>query len=169
MPDKVLALAAVAASAWLAWRARGWYERWRRWWRPRVVRWRWRPGQLPPSFPHLSPDEFEELVATLFRAWGWQATVTGGAGDRGIDVRLWRDGEYVVVQCKRYRGLVPPNDVRAFYGVVVRENASRGFFVTTGRFSEATRREAEQFRPPVLLIDGQELYHYLTMNRLPLP
>ncbi|MDQ7029048.1 MAG: restriction endonuclease [Ardenticatenia bacterium] len=167
MLDEALVIVVVAlVSALSAWHARGWYAKWRR--RPRRrVRRRRSAGRFMRT--HISPAQFERLVAELFRAWGWRAEITGRSGDRGVDIRLWRGETHALVQCKRYRDLVPPSEVRAFYGVLVREKADVGFFVTTGRFSGSTRREAAQFRPPVLLIDGRALLHYLYMNNVPLP
>jgi len=164
--DVFAALIIALVSALGAWHARGWYARWRRRLRRRPRR--RRPRGLPVG-THISPAQFEELVAELFRAWGWHAQVTGRSGDRGVDIRLCRRDTRALVQCKRYRDLVPPSEVRAFYGTLVREQADFGFFVTTGRFSANTRREAAQFRPPVILVDGRTLRHYLYMNDLPLP
>ncbi|MCB0030234.1 MAG: restriction endonuclease, partial [Anaerolineales bacterium] len=49
----------------------------------------------------LTPKEFEYAVAELFRAQGYQAIVSGGRNDRGVDIHLKRDGQKAAVQCKR--------------------------------------------------------------------
>jgi hypothetical protein len=83
----------------------------------------------------LTPREFEELCAAVARGWGYQARAVGESGDGGIDVQMWKDGEFVVGQCKRYVGTVPIGNVRDFYGAMLHVGAKRGYFFTTGRFS----------------------------------
>ena len=48
---------------------------------------------------------------------------------------MWKDGEFVVGQCKRYVGTVPIGNVRDFYGAMLHVGAKRGYFFTTARFS----------------------------------
>lgn len=84
---------------------------------------------------NLTPREFEELCAAIARGWGYQARAVGESGDGGIDVQMWKDGDYIVGQCKRYVGTVPIGNVRDFYGAMLHVGAKRGYFFTTGRFS----------------------------------
>lgn len=160
-------------SAWGAWRLRGWWDRLRRRWgrqgRKRRSR---RPKPRTQSVFKMSPEEFEHLCARLMEAWGYQTEVVGGSGDGGVDIRGWKDGRYVIAQCKRYKRAVPASLVREFYGVMVREQADKGFFFTTGRVSEALHREAAEFTRngyPIAIVDGKELEAYLQANKLPSP
>jgi hypothetical protein len=89
------------------------------------------------TLQRLSPRAFEELCASIARSWGYQARATGKSGDGGVDVEMWRDGEYVVAQCKHYYNrTVPIGHVRDFYGAMIHVGAARGYFFTTGRFSD---------------------------------
>jgi hypothetical protein len=110
----------------------------------------------------LSPRAFEELCAAIARAWGYRAQTVGKSGDGGIDVEMWRDGDYVVAQCKRYTGTVPISKVRDFYGAMMHVGAARGYFFTTGRFSDGAHTFVED--KPISLIDGDYLERIL--NRL---
>jgi hypothetical protein len=110
----------------------------------------------------LSPRAFEELCAAIARAWGYNAQTVGKSGDGGIDVEMWRDGEYVVAQCKRYTGTVPISQVRDFYGAMMHAGAARGYFFTTGRFSDGARTFVAD--KSIRLIDGDYLGRIL--NRL---
>lgn len=123
----------VAALAWWAWK------------RARLTRERRLLGMVDLSEVDRMPGtEFEEHVAALMRVHGYTAvTVIGGAQDGGADVLgRARDGQAVVVQCKRWNHPVPPNDVRAFIGVL---NSSykgyQGVFVASSGFTEAAARE----------------------------
>ncbi len=162
-------------SAWGAWHVRGWWERVRRHWRrrrrPRRTR-RARKRTQRRSVFKMSPKEFEQVCAQLMEAWGYRTEVVGGSGDGGVDIRGWKDGRYVIAQCKRYKRSVPASLVREFYGVMVREKADKGFFFTTGRVSEALHREAAEFTRngyPIAIVDGEELDAYLQANELPSP
>lgn len=112
------------------------------------------------GFLELSPGGFEQAVASLLRTWGYRhVTVTGGAGDLGVDITCRGSaGEPVVVQCKRW---APDHRVgsavlQSFIGMVyVQHRASRGILVTTSSFSPAARALARRHR--IELIDGSTL------------
>ncbi len=108
---------------------------------------------------HMSPDEFEELVADIFRARGSRAVVVGGLGDHGVDIEVTgRDGTRALVQCKRYgrdRWVGEP-EVRDLFGAFTHDGkAARAYLVTTGFFSNAARGWAEG--KPIVLMDGERL------------
>lgn len=136
----------------------------------RVTRWVQRAGKErgrtvqspPPSsngygrpLQEISPKEFEELCAAIARAWGYEARAIGESGDGGVDVEMWRDGEYIIGQCKRYKGTVPISQVRDFYGAMMHVHAVRGYFFTTGRFSDGAYEFAKG--KPLELLDGPYL------------
>lgn len=103
----------------------------------------------------LDPIAFEEVVAVVFRALGYQVEMTKRSGDQGIDLSLVRgNDERAVAQCKRYRGSVGEPAIRDFYGALVHANARRGFFVTTGTFTLAALTWAQG--KPLTLIDGAD-------------
>jgi len=121
----------------------------------RVTEWRTDNDQLQ-WIRGMTPKQFEEFVAELFRKLGYSAEAVGKSHDEGIDVVIEKDGHRHYVQCKKYVASVPAHAVRDFFGAMVGRGAdSKGFFVTTGVFSE----EAMQFAQdkPIELIDGQEL------------
>ncbi|MGH2541382.1 MAG: restriction endonuclease [Ardenticatenaceae bacterium] len=110
---------------------------------------------------HLSPRAFEELCAAIARAWGYEARRVGRSGDGGVDVEMWRDGEFAVAQCKHYYDRnVPVTQVRDFYGTMMHRGAARGYFFTTGRFSDGTYEFVEG--KPLALIDREYLERILT-------
>jgi len=57
----------------------------------------------------------------------------GSRYDGGIDLKLRRGDEYVVVQCKHWNAKqVPHNDVHQLLGVMLSESATGAIFVTSG-------------------------------------
>lgn len=109
---------------------------------------------------NLSPSQFEELVARLYEAWGYAASVTGGSRDGGIDVVAQRvaghGSENVVVQCKHQVAKVGRPELQKLWGVVSDDNTiTRGDFVTSSSFSADARAFAKDKR--ITLIDRDKL------------
>ncbi|MDH7488265.1 MAG: restriction endonuclease [Anaerolineae bacterium] len=103
----------------------------------------------------LSPREFEEMVADLYRAYGHDAKRTGSLGDHGVDVRVRAaNGEKWVVQCKRWRTPVGEPVVRDFYGMMQHEKADKGAIVAVRGFTPQAREWARG--KPIILYDGNE-------------
>lgn len=105
----------------------------------------------------MSWQQFERLVGEAFRMQGYAVVETGMAGpDGGIDLKLTRNGETFLVQCKHWRAFkVSVNVVRELYGVMASRAAAGGFVVTSGRFTP----QAEEFARDhgIELIDGPAL------------
>ncbi|NVZ10565.1 restriction endonuclease [Allochromatium humboldtianum] len=106
----------------------------------------------------LTWHEFELLIGEWFRRQGYAVVETGGVGepDGGIDLVLSKQNQIYLVQCKQWKALqVGVNVVRELMGVMAVQNASGGFVVTSGRFTDEARRFAEQAK--ITLIDGRQL------------
>jgi restriction system protein len=104
----------------------------------------------------LTPEGFEEFVAELFEAMGYDVELSGGTGDEGADLRVMKKGLIGVVQCKYHKkGVVGSPELQKFLGTVHHTKSHKGFFVTTRTFSLA----AEKFiaEHPIELIDGPRL------------
>jgi len=109
------------------------------------------------SIRALSWKEFEELLAEAYRRQGYavEENATGGP-DGGVDIRLRKDGELVLVQCKQWHAYkVGVNVVREMLGLMTAERAARGIVVTSGTFTEEAERFAEG--KPITLIEGDHL------------
>jgi hypothetical protein len=86
---------------------------------------------------------------------------TGGAGtnrtDGGIDLKLFRDQEVILVQCKHWNcWKVPHNDVHQLIGVMHTAGATGAIVVTSGEFTTAAIEAAAKFRH-IRLIDGKTI------------
>lgn len=112
----------------------------------------------------LTPREFEELCAAIAQGWGYQARAVGESGDGGIDVQMWKDGEFVVGQCKRYVGTVPIGNVRDFYGAMLHVGAKRGYFFTTARFSNGAYEFVKGKQ--IELVDGLAVARAVTKHNV---
>lgn len=122
---------------------------------------------LAAALLSMSPEAFERLCMRLLRESGFdEVTVTGRAGDGGIDGRGIKrlDGLIsfpILFQCKRYTNNVSAGTVRDFRGAMA-GRADRGLILTTGGFTGDAEKEATRDGvPPIDLIDGE-----LLMDRL---
>jgi restriction system protein len=106
---------------------------------------------------NLSPEQFEEFVAEVFEALGYQVECVGGTGDEGADLRLVRDGLRAVAQCKYHKtkGVIGSPDLQKFLGTVHHTGSHKGYFVTTRTFSLAAEKFAAEH--PIELVDGPRL------------
>lgn len=117
------------------------------------------PNQPPKKRTPADLDwqEFELLVGEVYRRQGYQVELCAGlGGDGGIDLILHKDGERIVVQCKKWNSWkIPPKEIREFFGTLIDSGAARGIFVTTQDFS----RDARDFAAgkPIELVDGRAL------------
>ncbi len=110
--------------------------------------------------------ELERLLAAYYRGQGWKVEHCGtgrGAGrfDGGVDLKLRRENEYVVVQCKHWNAKqVPHNAVHELLGIMVNEGATGAILVSSGEFTRAAQDAAER-QGHVQLIDGDGLREML--------
>jgi restriction system protein len=111
----------------------------------------------------LTPNEFEALIANLFRAMGLETRLTQASRDGGVDCVAYDPrpifGGKVVIQAKRYKHTVGVSAVRDLYGTVQNEGASKGILVTTSGYGKAAFDFANG--KPLELLDGANLLHLL--------
>ncbi len=108
----------------------------------------------------LSPEEMEELVASILRAMGYKAKVSPKGPDRGVDVIASPDGlgltqPRIKAEVKHRSGAMGAPTIRGFIGAL-REGDS-GLFVSTGGFTKEARYEAERATIPLTLVDLDDL------------
>jgi hypothetical protein len=114
------------------------------------------------ALSRVDSARFEALIADHYRREGWRvqhvgAQATGQRYDGGIDLKVYRDDAYLVVQCKHWNACqVPHNDVHELLGVMVNERATGAVVVSSGEFTAAAR-EAAAKHGHVQLIDGETL------------
>ena len=109
------------------------------------------------SIRSLPWRQFEELVAEAYRRKGYMVRENRrGGADGGIAIKLEKDGQLHLVQCKQWKSQkIGVSVIREMYGVMVSEGAASVSVITSGTFT----REAENFAigKPVDLIDGDRL------------
>ena len=127
--------------------------------------------QLLERLRNLPPQEFEQLVALLITALGFEEVeVTAFHGDQGIDIRATLVvGEFIrtrmAVQVKRWnRNIQAPVIQQVRGGLSPHE---QGLIITTSDFSPGAYEEASRSdRIPVALMNGKQLTDLLIENNI---
>lgn len=107
-------------------------------------------------------DRLETMLAEHYREQGFRVEHVGTAGtgarfDGGIDLKLHREDEYILVQCKHWKAKqVPHNAVHELLGLLVNEGATGAILVSSGEFTRAAIDAATR-QGHVQLIDGDAL------------
>lgn len=106
----------------------------------------------------LSWQEFELLIAEVYRIEGYSVTEMGGSGpDGGIDLTATApNGEHYLIQCKHFKtSKVGVKIVREMLGVLAKEGAHNAVVIATGAYTKDAIQFAEG--QPIELIDGPHL------------
>ena len=116
----------------------------------------------PEKMLSLTPRQFEELVAELFFKEGFDVELTPERKDGGRDVIAINHNELgshlYLAECKRYSSNRPVGVeyVRALYGVVEAERATRGIIATTSRFTKGAQALSQDLKWRIGLKDYSE-------------
>lgn len=125
-------------------------------------------GQTPvknrrnDALARMDPAAFERLMGEYYQGQGYEVELVGTGGravryDGGIDLKLYKDGEYTVVQCKRENAnQVTHNVMHQLLGVMLTEGAHKAIVITTGEFTDAAWSKAKN-DARMQLIDGTKL------------
>ncbi|MEO6076049.1 MAG: restriction endonuclease [Dokdonella sp.] len=114
----------------------------------------------------LEPTKFEAMLAEYFRDQGYRVEHVGAAAqgrrfDGGIDLKLYKDTDYSIVQCKNWNAnQVTHNAVHELLGVMLTQRAGGAIVVTSGEFTAHAITSAAEDRR-MRLIDGVELRRLL--------
>lgn len=114
------------------------------------------------DFEHLVREVFEREFATS----GGEVKVTRASRDGGVDAVAFDPdpirGGKIVIQAKRYTGIVGVSAVRDLYGTLMNEGATKGILVTTSDYGP----DAYEFAKgkPLTLLSGGNLLHLLAKH-----
>jgi predicted AAA+ superfamily ATPase len=115
----------------------------------------------------ISPRQFEELVAELYRRLGYHVYLTPQTRDGGKDIILSQFNEtgksLYYVECKQLslERKVAVSVVDRLHGVVTREKATKGIIVTTSSFSPTAIIKSQDIEHQMSLIDHAELHQFI--------
>lgn len=108
------------------------------------------------GFRRFDPYSFEKLVAHLFAKKGYDAEVTRGSGDMGVDVMARNSTEAITIQVKKWNANVGGPDVHKTLGSMVSQRATRAIMITTSDFTNQAY-EIQKSGSPIELWNGKRL------------
>jgi len=106
----------------------------------------------------LDGVEFEQFIADLWEAMGWQTTVTQQTGDDGIDVVAKRDGIYpqkrlIQAKCVQAGVKISRSRVQKVSYLHTKPGVDEAVLVTTGTFTDGAKSSAERANVKLVNID----------------
>lgn len=111
----------------------------------------------------MRPEEFEDLVAEIFRRDGYEVKVTPRTRDGGKDIiaSFNKNGiPYLLyIECKRYteKHKVGVEIVQRIFGTQTADRVGKSVVVTSSTFSRDARRFAEEQNHMIDLLDYDDL------------
>lgn len=117
----------------------------------------------------IDPSVFEQFVADVWDARGWNTRVTRDSADRGVDVIATQRTPFRqkhIIQAKRYSDTNPVGspEVQQYASLRQQEDADAVIVVTSGRFSKQAESVARDLN--VKLVDGNDLYNLVSSEGL---
>ena len=116
------------------------------------------------TFIKNNPLDFEHFIADILKhKYGEKIFVTKSSGDFGVDVEHGVGEGKILGQVKCYKDDVGYEPIALLHSNMVKQNAPRGYVVTTSNFTENARSYAEGLE--IDLITGIDLVElWLTYN-----
>lgn len=94
---------------------------------------------LQSNFKNLTGDEFEELIARLYRKKGFRVYKTPKGPDDGVDLIVRKGITSIVIQCKNWEQKVGNGDVLKTAGARQLKNATYALVITSSQFTEPAK------------------------------
>ena len=103
------------------------------------------------------PLDFERFIADIYKMKGFKTEVTGGSGDGGKDIIMYKGHHKYAVEVKLYKQhhKVDRERIQKLHSAMIDIEADRGIFVTTSDFTEPAYDYAEKYY--ITTINGTEL------------
>lgn len=111
----------------------------------------------------MDPLVFEEFILESLNGCGYGIRRNKKySGDGGIDGLVNIDGDWIPIQCKRYRRYINNKHVSEFSEIVRSSNYKYGLFIHTGTTGTKSKLKIEN--SPVVLISGEILISLIAGN-----
>lgn len=109
-------------------------------------------------------EEFENLIGLLYEDLGYDATVTQGTSDMGVDVWAENGDGRVAVQVKQYTdgNTVGRETLQKVTSTIAKDDAEKAVVVTSSDFARTAEQYATDFGAKLEIINGDELVEMLS-------
>jgi len=103
----------------------------------------------------LSGMAFEREISKVLQKGGYSVDVTGAPGDGGVDLKLRRGHDFILVQCKNHKTRVGPSAVRDLFGTLTHHGGTQAWLISTCGFTAGA--EGFAHGKPIRLIRLRDL------------
>lgn len=114
---------------------------------------------IDSDYSLITPFEFEDFIAELFKKMGYNTEVTSKTGDYGIDVIAKERNDVIAIQVKKYSkgNNVSNRDVQRLLGAMHLRTikANKAILITTSDFTIQAKEQAKE--SPIELWNGSYL------------
>jgi hypothetical protein len=115
----------------------------------------------------ITPTQFDELVATVFRSLNYQVERTTNSIDSGYDMIVTRTDPVIgrqrfLVEAKRTKKdyKVGESSIRTLYAALMRAGADKGILITTTGVTANARRLVNEM-PNIVIVDRDGLFDWI--------
>ena len=131
--------------------------------------------EILKNLSEISPSFFEKVVVELLVNMGYGGSmkeageVVGKSGDGGIDGIIKEDQlglDVIYIQAKRWENVVSRPEIQKFVGALQGQNAQKGIFITTSRYSKEAIEYSKQIQNKIVLIDGKQIANLMIENEI---
>lgn len=115
----------------------------------------------------IDPLDFQDLVAAVLRAMGYQTEISPRGADRGVDIIAHPDAlgfepPLIKVQVKHRTSSVEAHEMRGFMATL--KSDEKGLYVSTGGYTREARDEAQRATPRISILDINGFINLLLEN-----
>lgn len=103
---------------------------------------------LETNFKNLDGDEFEKIVARLYRKKGYRVEQTPKGADQGVDLIAKKGRITIIIQTKNWKNKVTNTDVLKTSGARQMQRAKYSMIITSSTFTPSAK-EAIQSSPRI--------------------
>ncbi|WP_217558082.1 restriction endonuclease [Paenibacillus sp. GbtcB18] len=99
------------------------------------------------DFYSLTPREFEQAIANLYKKLGYDVQLTPYVNDGGKDIIAWKNGKKYLIECKKYG---PDKKIgrpllQKLFAAMTEEKAYKGIFVATCYFTDSAYEYGKKY------------------------
>jgi len=91
---------------------------------------------LESDFKNLNGDEFERIIARLYRKKGYRVYKTPLGADQGVDLIARKGKRKIIIQAKNWQGKVSNTDILKTAGARQMQNATYALVITSSGFTK---------------------------------
>jgi len=92
---------------------------------------------LESNFKNLNGDEFEKIIAKLYRKKGYRVYKTPVGADQGVDLTARKGKMKIIIQAKNWQDKVGNTDVLKTAGARQMQNATYALVITSSGFTKS--------------------------------